>query len=244
MSNLDFKFGNENSPKGHAIIYFEEYDEIYASYIMDFPISGDLSKYIPEMFKDQIPDEEMTKMIFPPIPEKFSGDYNTLFLLAEKRSDDLIYGGSINAKDATSSMSKLNTLASEYTELCNPQGFEDINDILSEIPENKSDINHSKYVNMKESDLLAEITKLIGKINFSKDNNEQNEIDELKKEIKIISTIIPENRKIYKLLEYVDLSNPNSEDIITAYISRAYSLLNEDYIKVKELEDLLQKLEK
>jgi hypothetical protein len=244
MSNLDFKFGNENSPKGHAIIYFEEYDEIYASYIMDFPISGDLTKYIPEMFKDQIPDEEMTKMIFPPIPEKFSGDYNKLFLLAEKRSDDLIYGGSINAKDATSSMSKLNTLASEYTELCNPQGFDDINDILSEMPENKSDLNHSKYVNMKESELLAEITKLIGKINFSKDNNELNEIDELKKEIKIISTIIPENRKIYKLLEYVDLSNSNSEDIITAYISRAYSLLNEDYIKVKELEDLLQKLEK
>ena len=63
MSNLEFKFGSENNPKGHAIIYFEEYDEIYAAYIMNFPISGDLSKYIPEMFKDQIPDEEMTKMI-------------------------------------------------------------------------------------------------------------------------------------------------------------------------------------
>ena len=244
MSNLEFKFGSENRPKGHAIIYFQEYDDIYASYIMDFPISGDLTKYIPEMFKDQIPDEEMTKMIFPPIPEKFSGDYEKLFSLAEKRSDDLIYGGSINSKDATSSMSKLNSLASEYTDLCNPQEFDDISELLDEIPENKSEINSSKYSNMNESDLLAEITKIIGKINFSKDNNELNEINNLKKEIKIISSIIPENRKIDKLLEYLDLNSTNSEEIISAYISRAYSLLNEDYIKVKELEDLLLKLEK
>jgi len=244
MSNLDFKYGNENSPKGHAIIYFEEYDELYASYVMDFPISGDLTKYIPEMFKDQIPDEEMTKMIFPPIPEKFVGNYENLYSLAKKREDDLIYGGSINSSDVTSSMSKLNSLANEYTDLTSSKNFDDLDKLISEIPIDKKEIDNHKYKDMNESDLLAEITKLIGKINFSKDNNEINEIDELKKEIKIISTIIPENRKIYKLLEYVDLSNPNSEDIITAYISRAYSLLNEDYIKVKELEDLLQKLEK
>lgn len=243
MSNLDFKFGNENNPKGHAIIYFEEYDEIYASYIMDFPISGDLTKYIPEMFKDQIPDEEMTKMIFPPIPEKFSGDYEKLFSLAEKRSDDLIYGGSINSKDASSSMSKLNSLANEYTDLCNPKEYDDIDKLINEIPEQKTEIKNSKYSSMSESDLLTEVTKLLGKINFSKDNNELDEIKDIKKDIEIISKIIPENRKINKLLEYVDLENSESEKIISAYISRAYSLLNEDYIKVKEFEDLLTKLE-
>ena len=72
MSNLEFKFGSEDNPKGHAIIYFEEFDEIFASYVINFPIKGELSKYIPEMFKDQIPDEEMTKMVFPPVPEKFN----------------------------------------------------------------------------------------------------------------------------------------------------------------------------
>ena len=77
MSNLEFKFGSEDNPKGHAIIYFEEFDDIFASYVINFPIKGELSKYIPEMFKDQIPDEEMTKMVFPPVPEKFNG--NNLF---------------------------------------------------------------------------------------------------------------------------------------------------------------------
>ena len=96
---------------------------------------------------------------------------------------------------------------------------------------------------MNESELLTEVTKLVGKIKFSKDNNEINEINEIKDDIKTISSIIPENRKIDKLLQYVDLDNTNSEAIISAYISRAYGLLNEDYIKVKELEDQIHKLE-
>jgi len=243
MSNLEFKFGNEKNPKGHAIIYFEEYDEIFAAYIMDFPISGDLSKYIPEMFKDQIPDEEMTKMIFPPIPEKFNGDYDKLIALSEKRSDDLIYGGSINSKDTSSAMSKLNSLANEYSNLCNELGYDDIKNLIDEIPKDKNDSSNSIYSTMNESELLTQVTKLIGKIKFSKDNNETEEINEIKKEIKIISAIVPENRKINELLQYVDLDNSNSEAIISAYISRAYGLLNEDYIKVKELEDQIHKLE-
>jgi hypothetical protein len=243
MSNLEFKFGSENNPKGHAIIYFEEYDEIYAAYIMNFPISGDLSKYIPEMFKDQIPDEEMTKMIFPPIPEKFNGDFEKILALSEKRSDDLIYGGSINSKDTSSAMSKLNSLANDYTNLCNELGYDDIKSLIDEIPKITNELNDSNYSMMSESDLLTEITKLIGKIKFSKDNNELNEIKEIIKEIRIISKIIPENRKINKLLDYVHLDNANSQEIISAYISRAYGLLNEDYIKVKELEDQIHKLE-
>ena len=33
MSNLEFKFGSEDNPKGHAIIYFEEFDEIFVTYL-------------------------------------------------------------------------------------------------------------------------------------------------------------------------------------------------------------------
>ena len=150
MSNLEFKFGSEKNPKGHAIIYFEEYDEIFAAYIMDFPISGDLSKYIPEMFKDQIPDEEMTKMIFPPIPEKFNGNYENLFDLSKKRSDDLIYGGSITSKDTSSAMSKLNSLANEYINLCNELGYDTIKNLIDEIPKAKNQLNDSIYSTMNE----------------------------------------------------------------------------------------------
>ena len=244
MSNLDFKYGNENSPKGHAIIYFEEYDELYASYVMDFPISGDLTKYIPEMFKDQIPEEELTKMIFPPIPEKFVGNYENLYSLAKKREDDLIYGGSINSNDTTSAMSKLNALANEYSKLCTDNEFNEIKELIDDIPSPEIELENSKFSEMNESELLAEVTKIFGKIKFSKDNNEIDEISNIKKDLQIISSIIPENRKIKRLLDYVELESNNSEEIISAYISRAYGLMNEDYIMVKEQEDLIKKLEK
>lgn len=243
MSNLDFKLGAEKNPKGHAIIYFEEFDEIYAAYVMDFPITGDLSKYIPEMFKDQIPDEEMTKMIFPPVPEKYNGDLESLIKLSENRSDDLIYGGSINPKDSSQAMSKLNQLANEYSNLCSETKYGNLNSIIEDIPKSSILENQSNYSAMGESELLSEITKLIGKIKFSKDSDDKNEIFDYKCEIKEIGTLIPENRKITDLLEHVDLDMEKSEEIISAYISRAYSMLNEDYIKVKEFEDLILDLE-
>ena len=40
-----------------------------------------------------------------------------------------------------------------------------------------------------------------------------------------------------------DLEKKNSEAIISAYISRAYSMFKEDYIKVKELENEILELE-
>ena len=70
MSDLDFKLGNKEKPMSHAIIYFTDNEIIFASYVIDFPITGDISKYIPEMFADQIPDQDMDKIIFPPLPEK------------------------------------------------------------------------------------------------------------------------------------------------------------------------------
>ena len=244
MSNLEFKFGSEDNPKGHAIIYFEEFDEIFASYVINFPIKGELSKYIPEMFKDQIPDEEMTKMVFPPVPEKFNGNLDSLIKITQSRADDLIYGGSINSNDTTSAMSKLNALANEYSKLCTDNEFNEIKELIDDIPSSEIELENSKFSEMNESELLAEVTKIFGKIKFSKDNNEIDEISNIKKDLQIISTIIPENRKIKKLLDYVELESNNSEEIISAYISRAYGLMNEDYIMVKEQEDLIKKLEK
>ena len=243
MANLEFKFGSEDNPRGHAIIYFEEFEDIFASYVINFPIKGELSKYIPEMFKDQIPDEEMTKMVFPPVPEKFNGNLDSLTRITQSRADDLIYGGSINSNDTTSAMSKLNALANEYSKLCEDNEFNQIKELIDEIPASEIELENSKYSKLDESELLTEVTKIFGKIKFSKDNNEFDDISNIKKDLQIISTIIPENRKIKRLLDYVELESKNSEEIISAYISRAYGLMNEDYIKVKELEDLINKLE-
>ena len=52
-----------------------------------------------------------------------------------------------------------------------------------------------------------------------------------------------DKRKIKEILRYLDLEKKNSEAIISAYISRAYSMFKEDYIKVKELENEILELE-
>ncbi len=96
------------------------------------------------------------------------------------------------------------------------------------------------YYNMET--FFNNFSKSIEKPNkkWLKETTENN----IKKDLQIISSLIPENRKIKKLLDYVRLEWNNAEEIISAYISRAYGLMNEDYTMVKELEDLIKKLEK
>tara|TARA_B110000438_G_scaffold59359_1_gene59504 strand:- start:2977 stop:3732 length:756 start_codon:yes stop_codon:yes gene_type:complete len=248
MSDLDFKLGNKEKPKCHAIVYFTDNEFIFASYVIDFPITGDISKYIPEMFADQIPDQDMDKIIFPPLPEKFEGTLDELINLCSLRSDDLIYGGLINSQEKTIAMSKLSQIANNYSDLCK-EYFDQVtlDNLLNDSKNNTSKILNSESLeinSMQESELLSEVTKIIGKIKFSKDNNEIDTIEIHKQEIVKISEILPENRKIKEIISYLDLESQNSEKLISAYISRAYSMFNEDYIKVKELETLILDLEK
>jgi len=248
MPDLDFKLGNKEKPKCHAIVYFTDNELIFASYVIDFPITGDISKYIPEMFADQIPDQDMDKIIFPPLPEKFEGTIDELINLSSLRSDDLIYGGSISSDEKTLGMSKLSKIANDYSDLCK-QYFDQVtlNNLLNDSKDNTNKLSNTETLeinNMQESELLSEVTKIIGNIKFSKDNNEIEAIKLYKKDILKISELVPENRKIKEIISYLDFETENSEKLISAYISRAYSMFNEDYINVKELDTLILDLEK
>ena len=238
MSDINFRLGSSKEPKGHAVIYFVEEENIFVSYVVDFPITVDMSKYIPEMFADQIPEQDMDKIIIPPVPEKYHGNIESLENLCNHRGDDLINGGSILIKDSTLAMSKLSKIGKDYSDIC--KDFYD-NLSLNKIFSNSKKISSSEYLNLSESDLLAEVTKIVGKIKFQKDNNES--VDPEIEKVKNISKLLPENRKIKEIINFLDLEKRNSEKIISAYISRAYSMLNEDYIKVKELETEILELD-
>ena len=208
------------------------------SYVVDFPITVDMSKYIPEMFADQIPEQDMDKIIIPPVPEKYEGSIESLENLCKLRGDDLVDGGTINIKESTLAMSKLSKLGQDYSDTC--KDFYD-NVSLKKIFNNSVDSSKNEFSNLTESELLAEITKIVGNIKFLKDNNES--ISSEIENINNISSLLPENRKIKEILDYLDLEKKNSEAIISAYISRAYSMFKEDYIKVKELENEILELE-
>ena len=150
MSDINFRLGSSKEPKGHAVIYFVEDNNIFVSYVVDFPITVDMSKYIPEMFADQIPEQDMDKIIIPPVPEKYEGSIESLENLCKLRGDDLVDGGTINIKESTLAMSKLSKLGQDYSDTC--KDFYD-NVSLKKNFNNSVDSSKNEFSNLTESEL-------------------------------------------------------------------------------------------
>ena len=258
MTDLKFIIGDPSRPSGHAMVYFDSDEIIYAAYVIDLPIkmtAEDISKYVPPIYSEQIDQLEIDKMMskknlaYPPGPEKYDGDLISLKKLCEIRKDDLLYGGTIEVTNAINSMSKLNQIADEYSELC--KVFFDENLIMKEIFNEPSRDNHTNnktikngntYSMMNETNLLTELTKIIGEIDYAETNNEKETIRIQLEKIKTIKDLLPTNRKIDEIIFHVKESNEKSKEIISILLLRAFSLLNEDYIKVQELENMLNSL--
>ena len=254
MTDLKFIIGDPSRPSGHAMVYFDSDEIIYAAYVIDLPIkmtAEDISKYVPPIYSEQIDQLEIDKMMskknlaYPPGPEKYDGDLISLKKLCEIRKDDLLYGGTIEVTNAINSMSKLNQIADEYSELC--KVFFDENLIMKEIfnePSRDNDTikDGNTYSMMNETNLLTELTKIIGEIDYAETNNEKETIRIQLEKIKTIKDLLPTNRKIDEIIFHVKESNEKSKEIISILLLRAFSLLNEDYIKVQELENMLNSL--
>ena len=258
MTDLKFIIGDPSRPSGHAMVYFDSDEIIYAAYVIDLPIkmtAEDISKYVPPIYSEQIDQLEIDKMMskknlaYPPGPEKYDGDLISLKKLCEIRKDDLLYGGTIEVTNAINSMSKLNQIADEYSELC--KVFFDENLIMKEIfnePSRDNDTNNktikdgNTYSMMNETNLLTELTKIIGEIDYAETNNEKETIRIQLEKIKTIKDLLPTNRKIDEIIFHVKESNEKSKEIISILLLRAFSLLNDDYIKVQELENMLNSL--
>ena len=258
MTDLKFIIGDPSRPSGHAMVYFDSDEIIYAAYVIDLPIkmtAEDISKYVTPIYSEQIDQLEIDKMMskknlaYPPGPEKYDGDLISLKKLCEIRKDDLLYGGTIEVTNAINSMSKLNQIADEYSELC--KVFFDENLIMKEIfnePSRDNDTNNktikdgNTYSMMNETNLLTELTKIIGEIDYAETNNEKETIRIQLEKIKTIKDLLPTNRKIDEIIFHVKESNEKSKEIISILLLRAFSLLNEDYIKVQELENMLNSL--
>ena len=71
---LVFDLGSPNSPKGHALLYFEDSAQRgrwLSTYVVVLPVKVDLSKYLPPMFLSQaqmgsLDIQDMSAFAFPP----------------------------------------------------------------------------------------------------------------------------------------------------------------------------------
>ncbi|MFL2803541.1 MAG: hypothetical protein ACJ0BB_01345 [Dehalococcoidia bacterium] len=241
---MKFDIGNEDSPKGHALVYFKDSlgSKIYASYVILLPITVDVSKYVPPFLMNQVGDfsaDDMSAFAFPPAPEEVE-DYDFLVQLAELRSDDLIDAGTFDGSDITSSMMKVNDLTQEYLDLYSDHLDTPQEHVVSLNP--SSEVNDLMYSLMSENDRLTELTKLIGQMRYAIDSGEDKIIDETERDLFVLAAYFTETFQLSKLLSVAKKSGDLSATLTDLYLKRCFHLSREEYQQLGEVEDQISKL--
>ena len=241
-----FEKGDEISPKGHALVYFRDrndIDSIFATYIIALPISVDVSKYIPPMFASQMQGmstQDLNGFAFPPMPEKVD-NIESVRSLAEIRGDDLIDGGTGNVTDPMESMNTVNELQQEYIKLWeNSQAVRNDVHVLDSVKD-------VMYEFMGEPDKLSELSKLVGKLRFASEGHEgfynRSLIEEVESEILSLARYLPVNYNIKSLIQSTKLESDSGSVLAQLYLERCYKLYEEDYIELQNIEDRIKSFE-
>ena len=136
---------------------------------------------------------------------------------------------------------KVNEIVEEYLQI-----YEDVFGIFSsdqlEIEESSSESNNTTGVNdvlyslMGDSDRLSELTKLVGKLRYSIQTEEEGLISEAREEIKVLSTFLPDSFEIDKLIQAAVGSNDGSETLTDLYLKRCFHLHREEYAELAAIE--------
>ncbi len=248
---LQFESGDPASPRGHALVYFTDLYEpakIGASYIVVLPINVDLAKYVPPFLAGQVESmgaADMSAFSFPPAPEPVESIEHAR-RLAEKRGDDLIYGGAHRLEDAASLMGVVSDITSEYHALYeeHAKAFAAAPASVLDEPANgdESGVDDFLYGLMSEPDLLNEVTNLVGKLRFAIDGGDTATAEESELRIRAAGKFMPENRRTDQLADAAASRSPNAEQLARLYLERAYGLLKEDYLAVKGAEEQIEQL--
>ena len=243
--DLVFDRGSISQPKGHALLYFRnslDPEEISATYIVVLPISVDIAKYVPPFLMSQVADlgpKELSAFAFPPAPEKLES-YQRLTSLAELRDDDVLFGGTANPSDVTSLLVTVNESVQKYA-----QAYADYVGSKAPAAEQPKEIGISEvlYPLMSEQDRLSELTKLVGKLRFALEGDDQRLVKETEEEVEVLTSYFPENYGISKLLSAAKTPGGNGAKLAELYLKRCYHLAQQEYEKLPKIEEEIGTLE-
>ena len=260
--DLTFDRGDPQNPKGHALVYFRvstEPDKVYASYIIALPIKSDLSKYVPPFLASHLggmPLNEFSAFAMPPVPEPVSG-IDGLMKLAQLRDDDLIYGSDMFSYDLQRMMEAVSEVVQAYTELCGDriwisEAIDDPDAGVTQVPvmevlpadddESSYQVNEVLFGLMSESDKLAELSKLMGKLRFAVEGKDGGTADEAAAEITTLARHLPENFQVERRLTVAKDTSAKSSKLAQLYLDRCFRLSAGDYSSVQTLESEIQTL--
>ena len=240
MQQLVFEIGHADHPRGHALVYYrDELDnqKLYATYIVVFPITVNLSKYVPPFLAGSLGAtdiSEISSVPMPPVPEECE-TYERLIQLAQSRGDDLIYGGIQSAGDIPAAMNSVNEIAQRYTAMW--KQFDDSQQlILPEAVEEGVAVNEVMYSLLSEHDKLNELSQLIVRLRFASEGHDTQLQRETQDEIHTLVNYLPAR---YDMERFVPLALDTSETttkLTQLYMERMYGLSNGDTDRVRRID--------
>ncbi len=243
---LEFDRGSSSNPSGHALVYFRdstERDAIAVTYIVILPIPLDIAKYMPPFLAGQVAElsaDEISSFAFPPAPERLA-NWEEASRIADVRGDDLVFGGTVSLSDAFDMMDRVNEVSVEYGRLYTqahgePDAIgrddEDLG-IDGDLDESVYDL---MYGGMDEADLLAELTQLLGRMQYSANFGDDTEVSDSKAKLNAIGRYLPANREVGKIIAAASSQTPRASELAQLYVERAYCLYREDYLRLKKID--------
>ncbi len=250
--DISFERGSEDSPKGHAFVYFRsstDAGDVWASYIVMLPITVDVAKYAPPFLMSLIPDgsmNDMSSFAFPPAPEQM-GSLEQIQQLAEMRDDDVLFAGTFNTSDLPSMMLAAGDAVEKYTELYNAAteqaGLAEGTAEAGALAEGGVGINEVMYGLMSDSDKLAELTTLVGKLRFAVDSSEEALVKEAETDIAALSRHMDFDHKVERIVEGVKEGSEDARRLTMLYVQRCYCIVQEDYIMLGNVEEQIAAIE-
>lgn len=244
---LVFEYGNSLEPKGHALIYFRDQvdpDRVYATYLVVFPLAVNISKYIPPFLASSLGGATMSEISsfpMPPVAEEVES-YQRLVRLAESRSDDLLFGGTISGGGVASSVQAIGEISKRYTEIWN-QFNEGNMAAIEEAVDEGVGVAEVMYSLLSEKDRLNELATLLAKHRFAVEGNDAELKAEIEAEMKTLSQYMPERFKLEKLLEVVGDASVRCTRLAQLYVNRCYGLFADKTDEVADLDKEIAALE-
>ena len=259
--DLTFERGDAQRPRGHALVYFRvdtEPDKLYASYIVILPVKADFGKYVPPFLASHLgnlPLNDFSAFAMPPVPEEVSGR-GELERLSDLRQDDLVFGASMFSFDLPRMMESITDAVQSYSELCND--FYDRQGIAgapvaesipaAPAPEAEAESDNSYSVNevllslMSERDKLAELSRLLGMLQFAQEGSDANMTGEVTDEITALARHLPEEFQILNLLAAAREATGRGSRLAQLYLDRCFRLSDGDTNTVQNLEAQIEEL--
>lgn len=252
--NLKFELGNQEEPKGHALVYFRdtvEVGRVYATYVVVFPMPINMAKYVPPFLASTMggaPMEEISSFPMPPVPEEIDS-YDLIRKMAIFRNDDLIFGGNISVQDLEISMQLVGEITQVYTQLWNStKPIETISSASVSLQsenteEGGTDINEVMFSLYSTADRLNELSKMMVRMRFASEGKDYQLQTDTESEMKKLAKFLPDNYNLRLIIESSKDASKTGTKLAQLYLERCYSLSKGDQDNVNILDAEIAALE-